>query len=147
MANGSPDNGRPNTVGDLMRRQFITASPGDRLADVRQTMRLARLRHLVVAEDGYLVGILTYRDLLETTLERRGNGSEEREVAVAVAMVSDPEWVSVERSLAEVAARLWQSGLGCLPVVAPSSEGPRLVGLVTEADLLRAAYDPFFRPD
>jgi CIC family chloride channel protein len=144
MSNGPPDNG-PLTVGELMRRRFITASPRDRLADVRQTMRLARLRHLVVAEDGYLVGILTYRDLLETTLERRGNAPDEPQGAVAGAMVSDPECVSTERSLAEVAARFWQSGLGCLPVVAPSNEGRRLVGLVTESDLLRAAYDPFFR--
>ena len=32
--------------------------------------------------------------------------------------------------------------IGCLPVVEATPEGPRLVGLLTESDLLRAAYLP-----
>ena len=110
-------------------------------------MRLARLRHLIVARDGYLVGILTYRAVLEETLARRVDTAVGRaEASVEVAMVRDPECVSSERSLTDVAARLWRTGLGCLPVVEPTGSGPRLVGLVTETDLLRAAYDPFFGP-
>ena len=37
--------------------------------------------------------------------------------------------------------------LGCLPVVESSPTGPALVGVVTEADLLRVAYDPLFAAD
>ena len=42
----------------------------------------------------------------------------------------------------EAAARLVRSQAGFLPIVEPGPGGPRLVGLVTESDLLRLAYDP-----
>lgn len=126
-----------------MRRQFITASPDDSLAEVRQTMRLARLRHLIVERDGFLVGIVSYRDVLEDTLAQLGvDGTGCLDLSVERAMVPEPECVSIERSLGDVAALLWRTGKGCLPVVEPTEKGPRLVGLVTETDLLRAAYDP-----
>jgi CBS domain-containing protein len=48
--------------------------------------------------------------------------------------------------LAEAAACVARSRAGCLPVVESSPKGPRLVGLVTEGDLLRAAYEPALAP-
>lgn len=122
------------SVADVMRRRFVTASPDDAPADVRQTMRLARLRHLVIARRGLLVGLLSYRKLLEQLLEGRAS-----EVAVASAMVASPTFVTPVTPLAEAAARLCHSGFGCLPVV-ESPEYLRLVGLVTETDLLRAIF-------
>lgn len=125
-----------------MRREFITVEPEETLVEARQIMRVARLRHLLVARDGLLMGILTYRDLLESGLQHGpatdGDGSRR----VAGVMAAFPHAVTPEKPLAHAASRLWQLHVGCLPVVEVTAEGERLVGLITETDLLRAAYDP-----
>lgn len=145
MATRKSPTRRARKVGQLMRREFITVEPGETLAEARQIMRLARLRHLLVARDGALVGILTYRDLLEALF---GNGHDHRSDGVSrveAAMVAFPHYVTPEKPLAHAASRLWQLRVGCLPVVEETADGVRLVGLITETDLLRAAYDPLHR--
>ncbi len=126
-----------------MRRDFVTVAPDESLAEARQIMRLARLRHLLVVRDGVLVGVLSYRDLLELLLtDGRPPGLGR---PVEAAMAPSPTYVTPEKPLAYAASRLWQLQLGCLPVVEESEAGARLVGLITEVDLLRAAYDPLHR--
>jgi acetoin utilization protein AcuB len=128
-----------------MRRRFITVSPEETLGEARQIMRLARLRHLLVARDGFLLGLLTYRDLMEQLLDADpdGNGSIGRlHEPVSEVMIPLPYAVTPDKSLSHAASRLWQLRIGCLPVVETTDEGDRLLGLLTEADLLRAAYDP-----
>ena len=55
-----------------MRREFITVAAGEPLLEVQRTMRLARLRHVLVVEGATLVGILSYRDVQEAALEQAG---------------------------------------------------------------------------
>jgi CBS domain-containing protein len=50
-----------------------------------------------------------------------------------------------ETSLAEAVALMADAAIGCVPIVEASDAGPRLIGLVVESDLLRAAYDPWFK--
>jgi acetoin utilization protein AcuB len=147
MRSGSPR--RPTTVGDFMRRQFITVSADESLREARGIMRMARLRHLLVEREGILVGILSYRDLQEwalARLERPEAGLEPFDTAsVAGAMAAPPICSCPQASLAEAALRLARLGLGCLPVVEDTDGGPRLVGLLTESDLLRAVFDDLGR--
>ncbi len=128
-----------------MRREFITVEPDESLAEARQIMRLARLRHLPVVHEGTLVGLLTYRDLLESLSDDPGTARRQASTRVKTAMVASPCFITPERPLADAAARLWRLRVGCLPVVEETPQGARLVGLVTETDLLRAAYDPLHR--
>lgn len=124
------------SVADVMRRHFVTASPEDRLAEVRQTMRLARLRHLVVARSDQLVGLLSYRSVLELLLEAPSD-----DVTISTVMIQSPRYVTPATSITEAADRLCRYGFGCLPVV--EEREPKelhVVGLVTETDLLRAAF-------
>jgi CBS domain-containing protein len=136
---------RARVVGQLMRREFISIAPDESLVEARQIMRLARLRHLPVVRDGALVGLLTYRDLLEFLFADAAPGPATDGLRVEAVMARLPHSVSPEKSLAYAASRLWQLHLGCLPVVEPDANGGRLVGLITEVDLLRAAYDPLYR--
>lgn len=145
---------RPETVADLMRRDFITVSVDESLFEALQIMRLARLRHLLVERDGLLVGVLSYRDLQEQALStlaegapqtRAASGDERhplRALGIAGAMVAAPFIVTPETRLGDAAVRLARLGIGCLPVVATQGGEPRLVGLITGRDLLRAAYEP-----
>jgi CBS domain-containing membrane protein len=128
-----------------MRRQFISIAPDESLTEARQIMRLARLRHLPVVREGALVGLLTYRDLLEFLFAQAERASGSNGLRVEAVMVRLPHSISPEKPLAYAASQLWHLQLGCLPVVEPDGNGGRLVGLITEVDLLRAAYDPLHR--
>jgi CBS domain-containing membrane protein len=131
-------------IASLMRSEFASLREGDRLDLVDQVMRLGRVRHLpVLAPDGRVAGIVSHRDLLEASLwsvlkfgaaERR---SFLRSIDVAEVMVRDVATVTPETSLADAARCLIERKIGCLPVVDATGV---MVGLVTETDLLAAAY-------
>jgi len=117
---------RPRLVKDLM------------IAD--DVMRLSRIRHLPVVEDDSddLAGILSSRDLLQGALSRAvGYGERARQrlmgtLVVKEVMTTDPVTIAPDASLREAARVMLDRKIGCLPVV----EDGRLVGLLTESDML-----------
>lgn len=52
------------SIGSVMTRDVITASPQDRLADMMDVMTENKIRHLPVVESGRLVGIISIGDLV-----------------------------------------------------------------------------------
>jgi CBS domain-containing protein len=129
-----------------MRREFIHAAPAESLLEAHRTMQLARLRHLLVAEGSRLVGLVSYRELQDDALARAdrlapGRLREElRAAALREAIAPSPWFVHPEAPADEAARRMLRLRLGCLPVCADGPGGPRLVGLLSESDLLRAAW-------
>lgn len=125
----------------VMRRRWISISPLANLSDALQTMRLARLRRLPVVADGILVGVLSYSDLLGAALANGGSGLPDRLVRD---LAREAESATLDMPLGEVALRMLRDAGGFLPVVEATSRGRQLLGVVTESDLLRLAYDPWF---
>lgn len=121
-------------VGGVMRRRWIAVAPHATVRDALQLMRMGRLRQLPVVADGVLHGVLSYPALVEAVV----TGRAER---VAQVMAPESETGEAGMPIREAAARIARSPAGCLSVVEPGPQGPRLVGLVTEGDLLRLAYD------
>ncbi len=123
-------------------------SSEDTLLEAERTMRLARIRHMPIVDGGMLVGILSHRDVVEAALPKRNEEASERReqhlraIPVAEVMRANPWTADPDTQLREAAKRMLSFKIGCLPVVEPSPDGPQLVGLVTESDLLRAAYAP-----
>lgn len=142
-----PDLDRRSLVGALMRRQFAGLAPDDTLREASEVMRLSRVRHLPVLQGGILVGLLSYRDVLEACLPPAADELDRTLRGLDAMLVGDvmrtrPFAVTPERTLTEAAIAMIRLRLGCLPVIEPTHEGPRLVGILTESDLLRAAYSP-----
>ena len=135
-------------VEELMRRHMVTAPPGISLSAAEVLVRSARLRHLVVVEDGILVGLVSHRELLDGCFaalrERPGPGGADGLSSITIGHLirSEPVTITPEASLEAAASRMLALRIGCLPVATPSPRGPRLEGLITEAGLLRAAYLP-----
>ena len=134
------------SVGELMRREFVTVSTDESLLEALRIMQLARLRHLLVERDGALAGVLSYRDLQNRTIEQLDRSAGPLEASmhaltVEEAMMDSPYVVAPDTPSQEAASRLCHLGIGCLPVVEEGPGGLRLVGIITENDLLRAAYD------
>jgi CBS domain-containing protein len=57
-------------------------------------------------------------------------------------MHPNPWTASPDTTLREAAERMLRFKIGCLPVVERGPDRLELVGLITESDLLRAAYAP-----
>ncbi len=131
---------RPLTVGEVMTRELVTMRPGDTLAAVRDKMHEGRIRHIPVVDgEGRLAGLISHRDLLRSTLIERSGVSSYVEDSILEdlqaeeVMVSELEVVAPETDLRDAARLMLREKYGCLPVV----DGPRLAGILTEADFMK----------
>jgi len=130
-------------VSDVMEAEVVSLGSDDRLDLVEDIMRLGRIRHLPVLDEGRLVGLVSQRDLLAASLSRALDFAPEqrrsfaRAVDVEEVMSRDLETVAPDTPLREAAERMLKAKVGCLPVVKPDGS---LVGLLSESDLVRAAF-------
>jgi CBS domain-containing protein len=131
-----------------MRRRFIALAPADPLLEAERLMRMARVRFLPVADAGLLVGGLSHRALLGVSLlepvsllPAEAFARWLRETPVAEVMAREPVAVTPETQLVAAAALLLELCEGCLPVVEDRGVPARLLGVLTESDLLRAAFE------
>jgi CBS domain-containing protein len=136
---------RPDApVSDVMRQEFVSLKSTDRLDFADDIMKLGRIRHMPVLDGEKLVGIVSQRDLLAASLSRALDFEPEhrrtflRSVEVAEVMTRSVVSVSPDTPLSEVARLMIRHKVGCIPVVGESGAP---LGIVTETDMLRAAYE------
>ena len=131
-------------VADLMRRNFIALGPEDSLLEAERTMRLARVRCVPVLLEGRLLGVATHQDVARALMERLAEVSRSAAEPVAslrmAGLIAAPGRVPPEAPLDDAAARLCSLESGCLAVVESGPDGERMLGLITETDLLRFAW-------
>ena len=126
-------------VRDIMSEKMVTISESDTLSTVEDIMTLGRVRHMPVVHAGKLVGVVSERDLLRTSLSNLTEfGSEERRlflhaVEIARVMSTPPITIAPDATVEEAARVMADRKIGCLPVL----EGDQLLGLITETDVLR----------
>lgn len=126
-------------VRDIMPDTMVTVSESDRLSTVEDIMRLGRVRHMPVVRGGELVGVVSERDLLRASLSSLTDFEVDAHraflhgVEIAKVMSSPAVVIEPTASVEEAARRMSEAKIGCLPVV----DGERLIGLVTETDVLR----------
>ena len=133
---------RERPVSEIMQREVATLREADQLTVADDIMRLGRVRHMPVLAGEKLVGVVSNRDLLAASLTSALEfGARERRaflrsVEVREVMTKDVVSIGPDMPIAKAARILLERRIGCLPVV----KEEQLVGLVTETDLLRAAY-------
>jgi CBS domain-containing protein len=123
------------TVGELMTRELITLKETQNLAVADELLRLNRIRHLPVVRQGKLVGLVTHRDLLKATGLKCPDPVKQPLWAADI-MTREVRTVTPDTRLRDAVGLMLQNKYGCLPVVA---EDGSLVGILTEADLVRYA--------
>lgn len=130
-------------VRDVMTSPVHTIGPDAPAWEALALMRGHRIRRLPVVEDGRLVGIVTWTDLVRVRPPALGGrwhvpnlaaGAQVRHVMSTAVVVVDPEM-----PVQDAAALMQRHKFGGLPVV----DQGRLVGIVTESDLFDVFVEVF----
>jgi CBS domain-containing protein len=124
-------------VRDAATRDVVSLRANDTLADVRRwiTSGAAGTSHQgfpVLDENGALCGVVTRRDLVDTT---RDDG-----VTIGSLVRRGAVVVYEDNTLREAADHMVRAGVGRLPVITRETP-PKLVGIVSRSDLLSAHED------
>ena len=117
-------------VARWMSTSPVTVAPGEKVAAVIMRMQQGNFRSAPVVEDGRLVGLITDRDI-------RAQMGRVDTTDVRVAMSENPPTVTPTTPLHDAAQVLFEQKVDALPVV----ENGRLVGVITNSDILRAFLD------
>jgi CBS domain-containing membrane protein len=121
-------------VGDIMTKQVVALQYDHSVHLASSLMHMKHIRHLpVIDASSQLVGIVTHRDLVGAQAHLLARGDRES-LSVPVAQVMRTQVWSVhpDTPVLEAARIMHDHKFGCLPVL----DGRRVVGIVTEADLL-----------
>lgn len=125
-------------VADIMSTSPVTVAPRNAIRTAVNLMREGGFRRLPVVDRGRLVGIVTDRDLRRAAnspfvvREQWYDNFILDHIEVGSCMTPNPMTVTPDVPIAEAARLMRDSKIGGLPVV----EDGRLVGIVTETDLL-----------
>jgi acetoin utilization protein AcuB len=127
-------------VRELMTGAPITVSPDTPVFDARQTMIKERIRHLLVIEGDRLMGIVTDRDI-RLNLPSQATSLSVWEVnyllaklTVSKVMTTSVIIIGPDQEATDAARLMLEHKIGALPVM----DGSRLIGILTETDVLRA---------
>lgn len=126
-----------------MKPNPVTVSPQDSFRHAMTLIRQKGIRHLPVVEGNQLVGIVTDRDLRQaspspaTSLEIHELHYLLEKVRIREIMTRKVYTVTPETPIEEAARLMLQHKIGGLPVL----QGERLVGIITESDILTAFVD------
>lgn len=128
-------------VRDIMTTKVFTIQAGKHLRAVEEIMKWAHVRHVPVVDDhGRLVGVVSHRDLMRaavSTLQVRISEVERMQhnatIEVRRIMQAPTATIRPDERVQRAAHLMRSLRIGCLPVL----QDQHLVGIVTEADLLR----------
>ncbi|MHC4448512.1 MAG: glutamate-cysteine ligase family protein [Planctomycetota bacterium] len=122
------------TVGQFMTRDLFTVQPDDLVDLAANVMDWEHVRHVPVEDDeGCLVGIVSHRTLIRLLAQGEARGVEP--VPVSRIMKRDPITVGPDTPTLEAIRIMRRHRVACVPVV----RGDKLVGILTERDLIEVA--------
>ncbi len=117
------------TAGTIMQRRVETMTSLMTIAEAKQAFAQSHHRGFPVVDGGKLVGIITQTDLSKPAHQHLSTGT-----PLSAIMTPDPVTVVPTDSLSHVLYLLNRYQISRLPV----TEGRRLVGIITRADIIRA---------
>ena len=122
-------------VEQMMSKDVLTLLPSNTIKDAVALFKEKKIRHLpIVDTEGKVIGVVTDRDIKEATPSNLMDGQNHHifETPLEDIMTKNPIIGHPLDFVEEVATQFYDQQIGCLPIVS----GGKLVGLVTETDLL-----------
>jgi acetoin utilization protein AcuB len=126
-------------VADIMTRKLVTVSPDLSIAEIQSMFSQFQIHHLLVVEEGKLIGLISDRDVLRSVSPFVNTAAEEKKDSFTLTrkarQIMSTQLVTVESKLGirEACDLILQRQVGLLPVV---DEG-KLIGVVSWRDMLR----------
>ena len=114
--------------------RLLTIEPAGRAVDAVRTMSEQNLGSLVVLDQGRMVGMLTFREILQSLAQRSGAIGD---VRVGDIMVRDPVTAAPDMEVNDLRRTMLDSGARYLPVV---QEG-KLIGVISFRDVAKAVLE------
>jgi CBS domain-containing protein len=114
--------------------RLLSIEPAGRAVDAVTTMAKENLGSLVVMEQGRMVGLLTFHELLRTLASRAGALGDTK---VSEIMVRSPVTASPEMEVNDLRRTMIDSGARYLPVV----QDGRLIGVISFRDVAKAVLE------
>ena len=114
--------------------RLLSIEPGGRAVDAVNTMAKENLGSLVVMEQGRMVGMLTFHELLQAMASRNGSLGD---LKVKEIMESDPVTASPEMEVNDLRRTMLESSARYLPVM---QEG-KLLGVISFRDVAKAVLE------
>lgn len=133
-------------ISEIMSRELITLKPTQSLYDAERLFKKHKIRHIPVVEEGRIVGIVSYSDLLRISFADMIDDDEGEVTSVVYDMYTIPQimakaplTVTSETTVKEVAEILSKQSFHSIPVL----ENEKLVGIVTTTDLIKYLLDQY----
>ena len=114
--------------------RLLSIDPGGRAVDAVKTMASENLGSLVVIDQGRMVGMLSFHEILQSLAQRGGALGE---VKVADMMVRDPVTATPEMEVNDLRRTMLESGARYLPVMQDS----KLLGVISFRDVAKAVLE------
>lgn len=127
------------TVSEIMTTNLITLSSNDKLETAEQLFKKHHIRHIPIIDEGQIVGLLSYSDLLRLCFADVTNDEFEIDsfiyemFSIKQIMAKNVTMVSSNTSIKKVAQMLVEKEFHALPIV----DEDQLLGIVTSTDLSR----------
>jgi acetoin utilization protein AcuB len=122
----------------------VTITPESSITAAQRVMKENNVRHLpVISPGGALIGLLTRTTLEQvlpsrlTTLSVYELHYQLEKVTVRDAMLRQVITTTEDVPIEQAARLMWEKKIGCLPVM----RGNKLVGIVTDIDLMRTMFE------
>jgi CBS domain-containing protein len=114
--------------------RLVSIEPSGRVIDAVRTMAAENLGSLVVMDQGRMLGMFTFHEVLRSLASTGGALGELR---VSEAMVRDPVTASPEVEVNDLRRTMLESGARYLPVL----EGGKLLGVISFRDVAKAVLE------
>ncbi len=128
-------------VEEIMRTEVVTLTENDSIAKAIKLMNEKKIRHLpIIDENQRLIGLVTDRDIRDATPSILFDTEKYKELLqnpLKMIMKTDIITGHPLDFVEEVSAILYEHRIGCIPIL----KEDKLVGIVTETDLLRTLVE------
>ncbi|MGU5684872.1 CBS domain-containing protein [Aeromonas allosaccharophila] len=130
-------------IRDIMTTRVATVSMDDRLSVIKDIFEQAHFRHLLVLEEGELVGVISDRDLFRAIspyLDSEAEMNRDTETLTKRAhQIMSRQLITIASHLTvrDGVKLMLEKGVSCLPVL----ENGALVGIISWKDFLKVALE------
>lgn len=114
--------------------RLVSTEPSGSATDAVRTMAAENLGSLVVVEQGRMVGVLTFHEVLRALASRSGTLGELR---VGEIMARDPVTATPDMEVNDLRRMMLDSGARYLPVL----QGGKLLGVISFRDVAKAVLE------